>query len=474
MSIILMSIIFVDREEELKSLEEVYSSGKSALVIIYGRRRIGKTFLINFFARSRDSIYLIVNYEDRELALRDLTRQFLRQVEMPYKPLVESFTDLYKLFPVSGVRIIVIDEFQRLWGTGGVTELQSIWDSELSKRNIVLILAGSAVGMIDKIGLSYEAPLYGRASKIIKLKELDYRSARVFMQNFSPVDKVRCYSIFGGVPGYLALLDNKVSLMENVENLILKTGAPLREEPFNLLAMELREPSRYMRILEVMAEGATKLGEIADKAGVKINEVGKYIRVLQKELDLIEKKYPLMEEGRKGKARYYIRDNFFQFWFKFIRPNIPLLELGLHKRVLNEIKEKIDKHASTTFEKIALQHMALQAKKGKMPFTKIGKWWNSETEIDIVAVDEKNRKVYFVEVKWTNKPVDKKVLYSLISKSENFKWKKKERENIYIIYSKTGFTFKEEENVILYSLKDIEKDFDKEKPLVKQFSIQVN
>ncbi|RLE99010.1 MAG: hypothetical protein DRJ63_06545 [Thermoprotei archaeon] len=464
-----MSRIFVNREEELKSLEEVYSSGKSALVIIYGRRRIGKTFLINFFARNRDSIYLIVNYEDRELALRDLTRQFLRQVKMPYKPLIESFADLYNLFPLSGARLIVIDEFQRLWGTGGVTELQSTWDSELSRKDIVLVLAGSAVGMIEKIGLSYEAPLYGRASKIIKLKELDYRSARVFMQNFSPVDKVRCYSIFGGIPGYLALIDDRASLMKNIENLVLKTGAPLREEPFNLLAMELREPSRYMKILEVMAEGATKLGEIADKAGIKVNEVGKYIRVLQKELDLIEKKYPLMEEGRKGKARYYIRDSFFQFWFKFIRPNIHLLELGLHKKVLNIIERKIDEHASIAFEKIALQHMALQAKKGKMSFNKIGKWWNGETEIDIVALDEKEKRVYFVEVKWTNKPVDKRVLYSLISKSENFKWKK--RENIYIIYSKTGFTFKEEENVVLYSLKDIEKDFSEEKPLLKQLNI---
>jgi len=461
LSIMNRSIIFINREEELKILKDLYSSGRGGLVLIYGRRRIGKTYLINFFTRKLKSIYLIVNYEDRESALNDLKRQFIMQTNFSYKPSINSFSDLYRLFPISKARVVIIDEFQRLWKTGGITELQSVWDRELLRSNIILILSGSAVGMIERIGLSYEAPLYGRASKIIKLNEFDYRGARIFVKNFSSVDKVRCYSIFGGVPGYLSLIDDSISLMENIEKLVLKTGAPFREEPYNLLAMELREPSRYMRILEVMSEGATKLGEIADKAGIKIYEVGKYLRVLQKELGLVEKRYPIMER-KKVKSRYFINDNFFRFWFRFIRPNMNLIELGLYDRVLDEIKGKIDEHASIAFEKIALQHMIMLAKKNKINFNKIGKWWKGDVEIDIIAVDEKLKSVYFVEVKWTKKPITKKVLYSLISKSNEFKWGKNERKNMYILYSRAGFNFEEEE-AMLFSLEDIEKDFDKEK-----------
>ncbi|MCD6368901.1 MAG: ATP-binding protein [Thermoproteales archaeon] len=465
----LRSIKFIDRENELSLLEEAYSSRRAELVIIYGRRRIGKTFLLSFFTRSKRAVYLVANYSEPEYALRDLVEQLCRQVDLPYTPRIDSFRDLYKLFGQLKVRVVIIDEFQRLHDSGGVTELQSAWDHHLSRSGIMLILAGSSVGMMERIGLSYESPLYGRATRILKMQELNYAAVRAFVTKYGEEDKVRVYAVFGGTPGYLALLDDSKGLVENIENLVLKPGAPLREEPRVLLSMELREPSRYLRVLEAVAGGATRLGEIADKAGVTSSEVGKYVRILERDLDLIERRYPLLEEGKRGKARYYLKDNFLKFWFSMIFPHINLLELGLYDEVSRCIQASIDAFTSHIFEQVALQHFLSLAKRGILSVSKVGKWWHRDTEIDFVAIDVKSNTAYFAEVKWSEKPLDKKVLYSLISKAEKFPWRRNTRRNIYVLYSRSGFSFSEEEDVQLYSLEDIKKDFDAIWPSVKTF-----
>lgn len=453
---------FVNREEELKVLEEACRSGRAELIIIYGRRRMGKTTLLSVFAKPKNSVYLIVNFNERESALMDLTAQFLSQVKLPYTPLIRSFSDLYMLFNQIDASIIIIDEFQRLHDTGGVTELQHIWDQYLSKGCKIIILCGSAVGMMERIGLSYESPLYGRATRILKIKELDYGSARNFMEKYSEEDKVRTYAVFGGTPGYLTLIDDRKSLFQNIKNLILNRGAVLRKEPLILLSMELREPTRYIQVLEVIAQGATKLGEIASKTGFKTSDIAKYIRILEKELDLIERKYPILEERKRGRARYYLKNNFFKFWFNYIFPYINLLEFGLQSRVMNIVRKNLDIYTSKIFEDIALQHFIGLSRKGYFKFTRIGKWWWRDIEIDIVAIDEKRLNTYFIEVKWTDKPIDKRELYKLISKAEEFPWKKGKRRETYIMYSRKGYTFESEENTYLYTLENIQQYFDKQ------------
>ncbi len=463
------SMRFIDREDELRVLEEAYSSNKAELIIIYGRRRIGKTFLLSFFAKTRKAIYLIVNYSEREPALRNLGEQLLKQVELPYAPRIESFSDLYELLGKQGIRLVIIDEFQRLHRTGGVAELQSVWDHFLAGSKIMLVLAGSSVGMMEKIGFSYESPLYGRSTRILKIRELDYTSVRAFVARYGEEDKVRAYAVFGGTPGYLALLDDGRGLLENIEELVLKPGAPLREEPRVLLSMELREPSRYLQVLRAIASGATRLGEIADKAGVKASEVGKYVRVLERDLDLVERRYPLLEENRRGRARYYIKDNFFKFWFNMVFPNNGLLELGLYREVSRHLWSSIDAYTSHIFEQVALQHFISLVRRGRIQVSRVGRWWRRDIEIDFVAIDTNSNTAYFAEVKWSKKPLDRRVLYSLISKAEEFPWRRNTRRNVYILYNRGGFTFSEEEDVQLYTLKNLEEDFNKIQPSIEYF-----
>ena len=461
-------MLFVDREEELRVLEEAYSSGASQMVLIYGRRRIGKTYLIARFLRERGGVYLCVNHEERELALRDLVEQLLAQLRLPYAPRVSSFRDLFELLATVGARVVVIDEFQRLLKAGGLTELQHAWDQRLSRSGTMLVLSGSAVGVAERVGLSHASPLFGRVTRVLKVGELGYRAVRAFLPGYPEEDRVRAYGVFGGVPGYLALLNPRLPLEENVAKLALEPGAPLREEPVILLKLELRNPSRYAEILRAIAGGATQLGEIADKSGVKVTELPKYLRVLEEDLELVERRYPLLSEGSRGRARYYVRDRFTSFWFRFVYPNRVLLELGLHREVASRLPEALDRQASEAFEEVARQHFALLARSGRVSFTRIGRWWSGDFEIDLVAIDERLGTAHFIEVKWTRQPVGKEVLRKLERKAEEFPWRKEDRREVYVLYSRSGFTFEPEEGVLLFSLSDVQRDFEQERPLVAE------
>jgi AAA+ ATPase superfamily predicted ATPase len=461
-------MIFVDREEELRVLREALSSARAELVLLYGRRRIGKTFLVSRLLREVDGIYLCVNHEERDLALRDLVEQFLSQVSLPVKPSVSSFRELFKLLAISGRRLIVIDEFQRLLRAGGITELQHLWDLELSRSGTVLVLSGSAVGVAERIGLSHASPLFGRFTRVIRLEEFSYSVARAFTPSYSEEDKVRTYSVFGGVPGYLSLLKPTKNLLENITSLVLGPGAPLREEPLTALRLELRNPSRYIEVLRAVAMGATQFGEIADKAGLRVTELPKYLRILEEDLRLVERRYPLLEEGSRRRARYYVRDHFTSFWFNAVYPNRPLLELGMYREVAGRVPEVVERLASAVFEKVAMEHFATLAKSGEVSFTRMGKWWSGETEIDFIAIDEKSNTAYFAEVKWTNERVHRKVLYRLMEKAAEFPWREKDRKEVYVVYSRSGFTFEPEEGLRLYTLADLREAFEKVKPQVTE------
>ncbi|MEM2942956.1 MAG: ATP-binding protein [Candidatus Bathyarchaeia archaeon] len=385
-------------------------------------------------------------------AIDDLTLQLARQVELPFKPRFERFTDLYQALHKlwNGKVVVAIDEFQRLHRTGGVTELHAVWDSGDLGRDIMLILLGSSVGIIERLGLSYEGPLYGRASRIMKLRPMLYRDSRKFMTGLSEEDKVRAFGIFGGVPAYLVLLEKKSSLRDIIFELVLSQGAPLREEPLNMLSIETREPSRYMQILEA----------IADKSKVPIVEIHKYVRVLEKELDLVQRIYPLLEVKR-GRARYRLTDAFTRFWFRFIRPHQSLLELGQEDEVLKMIIEKIDEHVASTFESVALEHMLTLRRAGTLHYQSIGKWWSREVEIDLVAIDERTSTAIFTEVKWTKTPIRREILLKLRAKAECFPWRKDSRRNLFLVYSRSGFDFAGEEDAYLFSLEDISRDLEK-------------
>ncbi len=457
-------MLFVDREAELQVLEEAYRSGRPELIVVYGRRRLGKTFLVQRFLRGRRGLYMVANYSERGLALLDMSRQV--SLELGIRARFEWLTDLLLMAAklLQPRPLIVIDEFQRLADTGLLGELQSFWDQWSHELNPMIILVGSGVGVVERVALSYNSPIYGRVTRVLRLAGFGYREARVFMDGWLPEDRVRGYSVFGGTPYYLSLIDDHETLEDNILRLVLEPGAPLHEEPLVILWAETREPDRYMAILEAIASGASRLTEISSYTGIPREQLPKYLAVLENGLGLVERVYPLGMEGKPRYARYSISDLFFDFWFSLVKPNLPLIERD-PRSMLPRLMEAVEMRAGKAWELIAKEHMLLLRKRGEIHFDRIGGWWWKGTEIDLVAVDEGSSTVYFVECKWGE--ADNHTVARLRAKAEAFPWRRGRRKERFIIYARRVKRLQNEPNTTIYTLEDVEKDFDQDKPMVE-------
>ena len=423
----ILRIMFLNREDELDQFRRWRDSGRAELIILYGRRRVGKTSLIRRLLEDGDapSAYLIVSRLDRGGILDDFSTTLVERGLVKHKPELRGFGELYRLIGdlSSEKRLIVaIDEFQRLADAdpSSLTLLQAAWDDYLCKGKLMLLLSGSAVGAVERIGMSYSSPLYGRRTGQMKLMPLPYRHAKKFLTGYSLEDRVRAYAVFGGTPAYLSQIDPMRPLLDSIRDRLLLRSSPLFEEPNTLLAQETREPLRYMAMLEAMSYGASTLGEISDKAGVSSNDLPKYMNTLVGELDIVGKRYPLLEEGKRGRTRYFISDNFFRSWFRFVKRNLPALEMGSSDSVARKVEGELDEYTSLAFEDICMEHLRWMIARGRIHATDAGRWWNSHTELDGVALDQNGGTAHFIEAKWSRVPVGRDVLNDLIRKSEAF------------------------------------------------------
>lgn len=452
MMIVIMMITIIDRERELAFLEDRYRSGSAELIVVYGRRRVGKTFLLRKFLAGKRGVYFYVSKLGN--ILQELSEAIGEQLGV-HPPLLRSYRDFFEFIAREGRNeriVVVIDEFQRLaeHDPSFLMELQASWDSLLSGTKVFLVLSGSSIGVVERAALSSSSPIFGRRTGQLKVKPFTFACVKEFFREWLCEDRIRAYAVFGGIPAYLSLLNTSRSLLENINSLILEPWGPLHEEPYFLLAAETREPLRYMTILEAMASGATTLGEIASRSGLSASELPRYLRTLEALLDVVERSYPLLEEGRRGRARYRVKDNFLRFWFRFVRPNLHLLELGEVDRVAARVAEQLDEYVSAVFEEVALEHFSRS-----VPALRVGRWWRGGVEIDGVAVDEKNKVAYFMEAKWSKHPLDRSVLRELERKAEEFEWERGRRREVYYLYSRSGFTFEAEEGVKLVSLEEL-------------------
>ncbi|AAL80758.1 ATP-binding protein [Pyrococcus furiosus DSM 3638] len=401
---------FVNRERELNFLRDHYHSGKAELIVIYGRRRIGKTYLLRKFLEETNGIYLLAeenetNLEDFSLRLTDYFKDpFLK--ENPIRTWKAFFT--YLAGKSNKRLVVVIDEVQYLVRAekGFLSTLQKYWDLYLSSTKIMLILCGSLVSFMEGI-LSGKSPIYGRRTGTWKVEEMSFFD----VLKFHPIDietAIRIYSVFGGVPQYWADYDPGKDFWENVKDLVLSKGAKYYDEPKYLLKEELRDVSRYFSILRAIALGYSRFGQIADAARIETKSLGKYLNVLE-EMGYVREEKPIV--GR-GKTLYRINDYFFNFWFRFVFPRRSEIEMGLD--VIEEIKREFNDYLGPVFEEISRQFLIEMNKRKKLPFrfTKIGKWWYKREEIDLVALKEEEKKALFIEVKWKN--LERKEAYRIL------------------------------------------------------------
>lgn len=401
--ITIMIIQFVDRESELETLNSLINNQQATLVLLYGRRRVGKTRLIREFLKNKNNLYFYVPNAEEKTILSE----FSRAVENEFFPgftfaNFNSFMEYLTKKSAEGT-IIAIDEFQRLTNIdGALSTLQKFWDEKLSTTTCYLIFSGSSIGAIRKVALSGNAPLYGRRTATLKIEPLNYTALFKWFKKYSAEELVKIYASFGGTPAYLQHVNEKLNAEENITEKILSKNSPLHDEPEMLLMEEIRTPQRYMDILAAIASGKNTLSEIANTTGLNRENTTVYLKTLEI-LDLIERITPVTEHDAK-RGLYKIRDHFFSFWFRFIRPNKRQIELELEKNIWQAIKEDFNRYLGHVFEDICNEILADMAKKENTPIhpDKIGRWWQKETEIDLLGLERKSGKALAIETKWSN------------------------------------------------------------------------
>jgi AAA+ ATPase superfamily predicted ATPase len=356
--------------------------------------------------------------------------------------------------------VIVLDEFPYMVSAHPplASILQRVWDQVLKNSQVMLILCGSYIGMMEETVLGYQAPLYGRRTGQYLLEPFQFQDARLFFREYIPEDQVRAYAVYGGTPAYLNSLQAGVSLAQNIQEGILRRGSFLYDEVRFILQQELREPRNYFAILEAIAAGKTRLNEIKHATG--IDGATSYLDTLQ-QLHLIERRVPVTESQPHKSRRgiYRLRDQYLRFWFRAVHPNRSQLERGGAEVILNDqVMPQLDLFSGLAFEEICQQFLWSAGSSGKLPFMpqRVGSWWSANEEIDLVGLGE--AEAILVECKWANKPVGSDILANLERKASLIQPELGERRVRYGLCSRSGFTKQlaeivgQREDVALYDL----------------------
>lgn len=440
----IIMVMFIDREREMHKLSEIAGSDKSELVLLYGRRRIGKSRLLIEFAKKTNALYLLADLSENILDIlsKQVSDEFVR---------FNTWEDFFEFVYKSEHKIIIIDEFQYLYlvNKAWPTILQRWWE-KIKETNKKIILCGSIISTIYKISMGYGSALYGRKTFEIQINPIKFKYLKDFFPNYNNKQLVETYSILGGIPRYLEEFDQKLDIYNNIRENILDKTSFLYNEPVNLLFEEFRNPAPYNSILLAITEGYIKFAEISEVSKIQSHKLPKYLLVLER-VGLIEKEIPVTEKRTKVKTtRYKIKDNFYRFWFKFVFKNKSLIEQGLEKEVLNSVKKELNNYISKSFEELCKEFI-LDFK--IFNTTRIGKWWYKDKEIDIVALDEKNSRILLAECKWQDEVDAKKVLRDLKDKANSID--KKSAKETYVIFAKSFKKKFKEPNTILFDLDDI-------------------
>lgn len=442
---------FIDRQEELAFLEREYEREGSSLIILYGRRRIGKTALANKFMENREAVYFLATEENEiqnRLAFKNRVAEQTDN-ELLMNARVDSWDTIFRTWintSSSGKKIMVIDEFQYLGKANRSfpSVFQRIWDTILKDENVMVILCGSLISMMESQTLAYSSPLYGRRTGQIKMKQIPFWHYHAFFPGKSEKELIPYYAVTGGVPKYIELFYDSEDIYTAIEDNILSRSGFLYDEPNFLLRREVSEIGSYFSLIKTIADGSQKLSRIASILEMKQTGLTKYLRTLI-DLDILEREVPVTEDNPENSKRglYKIRDHFMRFWFRFIFPNLNYIESGHAELAMKKIRENfVDGHVSYVYEDICLEKMwELNAGDAwDFHFDKAGRWWDHHTEIDIVALDREGDHIIFGECKYWAHKVGVDVLRSLEWKAAQVEWKRGIRENYFILFSISGFT----------------------------------
>jgi AAA+ ATPase superfamily predicted ATPase len=437
---------FINRTKELNALERLWEEGRPQLIIIYGKRRIGKTELIKQFIKKKSAIYFLskrVSEKENLFSLANIIGRTFGDdflVRKGFSNWDEVFTYLKGKI---GTRIIlIVDEFPYLAEANkGISSVfQAGWDQFLKDLSIYLILCGSSIAMMESETLAHKAPLYGRRTAQIFVKPMSFSEAEKFFPKIRFNEGLAYYTIAGGNPAYLQKLVPYDNLEEIVKKQILTPEQFLYEEVDFILKQELREPRNYMSILKAIAFSKNKVSEIVNETGFEKSILHKYLFILE-DLQLIEKEVPVTEKNPQKSRRglYKLQDEFLRFWFTYVYPFKSELELGNMSLALSKFRKSFHILVAQEYEKVSREIIRFY-QDDIFLFQKVGRWWYKDKEIDMVSLNEEENKILFGEIKWSNKPVGTNIYRELKEKAKVVEWGKRRRQEYFCLFSKSGFT----------------------------------
>lgn len=436
---------FINRKSELDALNGKWESGDPQMVIIYGKRRVGKTELMKQFGKKKPFVYFLADKRNQTEQLKEFGRivgEFSRDTVLTK----HGFTDWIEAFQylknLKRQFVLAVDEYPYLVESDPATSslFQKGWDAYLKESGVFLLLSGSSIAMMESETLIQKSPLFGRRTGQLLVEPLSFEQAWKFFPKKTFHEFMRFYAIAGGMPAYLLQMDPDRSPEENIESRVFSPTEFLFNEVEFTLKEELREPKNYLAILRAISWGKRKFGEITNETGLKKNVLTKYLNVLER-LHLIEKEVPVTEfnKEKSRKGLYRISDNFFRFWFQFVYPYKSELQIGRIQEILELYKERSSVLEAVVYENVCCEVLRGFEKK-IFSFDRIGRWWEKESEIDIVGLNEKKKQIIFGECKWSSKPVGTNVLLDLRKKTSNVQWELGKRKESFILFSKSGFT----------------------------------
>jgi AAA+ ATPase superfamily predicted ATPase len=458
-----METAFWDREHELDFLEKQYHQPGSNLVVVYGRRRVGKTTALARFSEGKPSVFYLADRSmettlmQRLLATmaRFLGDDLLAQVTPPNWDWI--LAQFVQRADWDQKIVLVIDEFQALAQVNDAfpSILQRLWDTLLKDKNLMLVLCGSLVGMMYRTTLAYDSPLYGRRTGQLRMRPLSFSDLyETFDLSFN--DMVALYAVSGGVPVYVEALtegashapgaqhvsdDPRADLLRRIDECVLDPGGRLYDEPRFVLSGEVSETTTFFSLLHAIAAGNRQPTHIAGKLGLSTSYLSSYTRILL-DLEVLDKRLPVTADPRRSRrSLYYIGDNFFDFWFRYVYPYQGELESGRPAIAREDIRQTFDQYVSRTFEDCIRNWLWRLQDREQLPFTlhKLGSWWDKNTEIDLVGLNETTRDIVFGECKWSQSAVGLDVLKGLYNKASRVPWHRDERREWYILASRSGF-----------------------------------
>jgi AAA+ ATPase superfamily predicted ATPase len=421
---------FVGRQCELAELNALLAEPGPQFLILYGRRRVGKTTLLLHWAQESGVpfVYWVANRLSPALQLRSFS-QALYNAAHPETPADAEFTyptwemALAQAVDLAAERrlILILDEFPYVAEAepGLPSVLQNTWDHRLKATQIFLVLAGSHIGMMTGL-LHYHAPLYGRFTAHLHLKPLPFAATAEFLSRYPAAERVAVYAILGGIPAYLERFDGALSLADNVKRHIFRPTGIFRVDPLFLLQDQVREPRNYLSVLHAIGGGAHTLGEIAEASGLPKQNASTYLGRLA-DLHLVERRtpvtLPLNERERSRSGRWHLSDSYLRFYFRFIIPNQRALELELVDAVWADMHEQLRAFIGmTAFEELGREWVLAQARSGWLPFAPedVGSHWSADVQVDVVAINWREKAILLGECKWGTDVVGRGLIRELV------------------------------------------------------------